>query len=112
MDITKPQTVVRDEDGLYHLGTVDGPLVFVNLSNEGFDFMQGFFGGYGAHVMRGEYDDNGVIKHYDFLEAMREYAEVIYNADNDNCLYPLTEGLRRQSGLVQAWADSLRGYSW
>ncbi len=106
VDITKPQTVVRDEDGLYHLGTVDGPLVFVNLSNEGFDFMQGFFGGYGANVMRGEYDDNGVIKHYDFLAAMREYAEVIYNADTDNCLYPLTDDLAiflKAYGGNQGW---------
>jgi hypothetical protein len=106
VDITKPQTVVRDEDGLYHLGTVDGPLLFVNLSNEGIDFMQGFFGGYGAHAMRGAYNDDGIIKHYDFKEAMREYAEVIYNADTDNCLYPLTDDLAiflKAYGGNQGW---------
>lgn len=108
VDITKPQTVVKDSDGFYHLNTVDGPIVFVNLSNEGFDFIQGFFGGYGAHTMRGKHTVDGVDYYYDFLEAMREYATIIYNADNDNCLYPMTEDLAiflKAYGGYQGWFD-------
>ena len=106
VDITTAQTVVKDDNGIYHLGSVDGPVVFVNLSNEGFDFIQGFFGGYGAMTMRGMYDNNGTKEYYDFLNAMREYAELIYNADNDNCLYPLTEDLMiflKAYGAYQGW---------
>lgn len=108
VDITKPQTVVKDSDGFYHLNSVDGPIVFVNLSNEGFDFIQGFFGGYGAHTMRGKHTVDGVDYYYDFLEAMREYATIIYNADNDNCLYPMTEDLAiflKAYGGYQGWFD-------
>lgn len=107
VDITKPQTVVKDENGFYHLGTVNGPLLYANLMSENFDITQAFFGGYGALTMRGQYTNSeGAVINYDFLNAMRNYASVIYNSDYENGLYPLTEDLMiflKAFGAYQGW---------
>lgn len=110
VDITKSQNVVKGSDGFYHLGTANGPVIYVNLTNEVFDILQAFFGGYGAMTMRGKYtDDNGVDYYYDFLNAMRIYATVLYDSDYDNGLYPLTEDLKifmLAFGGYQGWYNA------
>lgn len=107
VDITKPQTVVKDENGIYHLGSVNGPVLYVNLISEYFDITNAFFGGYGALTMRGQYtDEDGTVYNYDFLTAMRAYANIVYNSDYENGLYPLTEDLLiflKGYGSYQGW---------
>lgn len=101
VDITKPQTVVKDENGFYHLGSVDGPMIYVDLVTE-MNLLDAFFGGYGALTMRGEY--NGTK--YNFLDAMRDYASVVYNSELGNGLYPLTDDLMafvNGYGAYQGW---------
>lgn len=110
IDITKAQTVVKGADGFYHLGSANGPIVYVNLTNEAFDLLQAFYGGYGALTMRGMYTDkDGVDTYYDFLKAMQVYAHVLYNSDYDNGLYPMTEDLMiflKAFGSYQGWYSS------
>jgi hypothetical protein len=112
VDITKPQTVVKDADGFYHLGSIDGPIVYVNLISEDFDLTQAFYGGYGALTMRGKYvDPDGNVYLYDFLKSMQLYANIIYNSDYDNGFYPLTEDLMiflKAFGGYQGWYDSVQ----
>jgi hypothetical protein len=107
IDITKVQSVVKGSDGFYHLGSANGPVIYANLSNDAFDILQAFFSGYGALVMRGKYiDPNGNEYFYDFLNAMRSYATVLYNSDYDNVMYPLTEDLMiflKAFGSYQGW---------
>lgn len=110
IDITKAQTVVKGSDGFYHLGSANGPIVYVNLSNDTFDLLAAFYGGYGALTMRGKYTDkDGVDYFYDFLKGMQIYANVLYNSDYDNCLYPMTEDLMiflKAFGSYQGWYSS------
>ena len=107
IDITKTQTVVLGNDGFYHLGSANGPVVYANLSNDAFDILQAFFGGYGALAMRGKYTDrSGNEFYYDFLNAMRTYATILYNSDYDNVMYPVTEDLMiflKAFGGYQGW---------
>lgn len=110
VDITKPQTVVKGSDGFYHLGSANGPVVYVNLVSESFDLTQAFFGGYGALTMRGKYvDEEGNETYYDFLNAMRNYANVLWNSDYDNGYYPMSEDLMiflKAFGGYQGWYDA------
>ena len=102
IDITKPQTVVKDENGFYHLGSVEGPMIYVDLMSESFDLTGAYYSDYGALVMRGEYDGTK----YDFLGAMRDYASTVYMSAYDNGLYPLTDDLvafLKGFGSYQGW---------
>lgn len=107
IDITKPQTAVKGADGFYHLGSANGPVLYVNLTNDAFDLLQAFYSGYGALTMRGKYTDkDGKDTYYDFLKAMRIYANVLYNSDYDNGLYPMSEDLMiflKAFGGYQGW---------
>ena len=107
IDITKPQTAVKGADGFYHLGSANGPVLYVNLTNDAFDLLQAFYSGYGALTMRGMYTDkDGKDTYYDFLKAMRIYANVLYNSDYDNGLYPMSEDLMiflKAFGGYQGW---------
>lgn len=109
VDITKKFNVVKDSNGFYHLGSVNGPLLYVNLITESFDLTNAYYSGYGALAMRGKYTDAaGVTHYYDFLEAMRAYAAVLYNSDYENGLYPLTEDLMlyiKAYGAYQGWYE-------
>lgn len=107
VDITKPQTVVKGSDGFYHLGSANGPIIYVNLISEQFDLTQAFYGGYGALTMRGKYvDEDGNETYYEFLKAMQHYANVLYNSDYENGLYPMSEDLMiflKAFGGYQGW---------
>lgn len=107
VDITKPQTAVKGTDGFYHLGSANGPVLYVNLTNDAFDLLQAFYSGYGALTMRGKYTDkDGKDTYYDFLKAMQIYANVLYNSDYDNGLYPMSEDLMiflKAFGGYQGW---------
>ena len=112
VDITKSMNVVKGSDGFYHLGSANGPVLYANLSNDAFDLLQAFYSGYGALTMRGKYTDhNGKDYFYDFLKAMQVYANVLYNSDYDNCLYPVSEDLMiflKSFGGYQGWYDPIQ----
>ena len=82
VDITRTQTVVADSSGIYHLGTVDGPILYVNLRASRFTDLYKLF--YpddvegeewpAIDVMRGRYSET---KGYDFVDAMYEYANAL-----------------------------------
>ena len=88
VDITKPQTVVADAAGIYHLGSVDGPILYVNMCAATYADLYACYhptGGTGALYMHGRYeDDEGNVCGYEFLEAMRPYAEAL---DSDGYYY-------------------------
>ncbi len=103
VDITAEHTVYMINDGEYRLDSVDGPVLYVNLSNNVFTFSE-LFGEYGALTLRGEY--NGV--NYDFKDAMSAYNDVM----NGTYWYPLTTDLvafLQGYGAGAAWYD--QGYS-
>lgn len=97
IDITKPQTVVADSSGIYHYGTVTGPIVYVDLRASRWTDLYKLFYPDDVEgeewppidVMRGRYDEkNGKIYSYDFVEAMIDYADAL-----DDGYYYLTVDL-------------------
>lgn len=93
VDILKPQTVVADADGICHLGTVNGPILYVNMCAATYADLYACYhptGGSGALYMHGSYiDEEGKKRGYEFLEAMRPYAEAL----DSNGYYYLTVDL-------------------
>lgn len=88
VDITKPQTVVADAQGIYHLGAEDGPVLYVNMCAAVYADLYACYhptSGTGALYMHGSYvDEEGKKRGYEFLEAMRPYAEAL---DGDGYYY-------------------------
>ncbi len=82
VDITTTQTVVLGDDGIYRYGSADGPMMYVDLTGVPFaDLYECYYpssGGDVADRMRGTYlDENGVTCGYEFLNAMRLYADAL-----------------------------------
>lgn len=110
IDITKPQTVVADSRGIYHYGTVTGPIVYVDLRASRWTDLYKLFYPDDVEgeewppidVMRGRYDEkNGKIYCYDFVEAMADYADAL-----DGNYYYLTVDLALYMqcyGTDQGW---------
>ena len=110
IDITKPQTVVADSKGIYHYGTVSGPIVYVDLqASQWTDLYKLFYPDDvegeewpPIDVMRGRYDEkDGKIYCYDFVEAMVDYADAL-----DDGYYYLTVDLAKYMqcyGTDQGW---------
>lgn len=88
VDITKPQTIVADADGICRLGAVDGPVLYVNMCAATYADLYACYhptSGTGALYMHGTYvDEDGKKRGYEFLEAMRPYAEAL---DGDGYYY-------------------------
>ena len=111
VDITKPQTLVADNNGIYHIGSVSGPIVYVNMRASRFTDLYKLF--YPDDVegeewpsissMRGRYDETATrIYCYEFVDAMYEYA----NALDENGYYYLTVDLAKYMqcyGTDQGW---------
>ena len=95
IDITKPQTVVADADGIYHYGHVDGPVVYVDLCvSWNTDLYKLFYPDDvegeewpPIDVMRGRYSET---RGYDFVYAMADYADAL-----DEGFYYLTVDLAK-----------------
>ena len=110
VDITKKQTVVADEDGIYHLGNVNGPILYVDCRASEWTDLYKFFYPDDVEgeewppidVMRGRYDEkNGKIYSYDFVTAMADYADAL-----DDGYYYLTVDLAKCMqcyGTDQGW---------
>ncbi len=103
VDINEPHDAVLGADGFYHLDNAAGPVLYVDLISQGFNILSCYGldgeGGQIATRLRGEY--NG--EHYEFITAMREYANVLVGSNGN---YPLTEDLLafvKGYGEGQAW---------
>ncbi|MBQ7088974.1 MAG: dockerin type I repeat-containing protein [Clostridia bacterium] len=106
VDITRPQTVVADADGVYHLGSVSGPVLYVDLRASVWTDLYKLFYPDPVEgeewppidVMRGRYSET---RGYDFLEAMADYADAL-----DGNYYYLTVDLAKYMqcyGTDQGW---------
>ena len=106
IDITKPQTVVADADGIYHYGNVNGPVIYVNLRASRFTDLYKLFYPDDVEgeewppidVMRGRYEET---KGYDFVTAMADYADAL-----DGDYYYLTVDIAKYLqcyGADQGW---------
>ena len=106
VDITRTQTVVADASGIYHLGTVDGPILYVNLRASRFTDLYKLFYPDDVEgeewppidVMRGRYSET---QGYDFVDAMYDYANAL-----DGDYYYLTVDIAKYLqcyGADQGW---------
>lgn len=104
-------TLVKDGAGYYHLNTVTGPLVYVNLGQTApyiqFSDMLGVTSSYGTNFGKTFYDDNGTaVRKENYTELMMKYCQCM---DEDTGLYPLNDDLIymiRQGGGYKGWWDS------
>ncbi len=91
VDITVPHTAVIDADGFYHMDSVNGPILYLNMAYNSVEF--NLFtacqnaGAGGAQTLKG-YDST--YHCYDFKAAMKEYVDVFPRSSG---YYPLTEDL-------------------
>ena len=106
VDITKTQTVVADDRGIYHLGNANGPVLYVNLRASRFTDLYKLFYPDDVEgeewppidVMRGRYSET---KGYDFVSAMVDYADAL-----DEGYYYLTVDIAKYLqcyGTDQGW---------
>lgn len=106
VDIMQPQTLVADADGIYHLGNADGPILYVNMCAATYADLYACYyptSGTGALSLHGRYENaDGKLCGYEFLDAMRPYAEAL---DGDGYYY-LTVDLAaylQTYGVDQGW---------
>ena len=103
IDITVEQNVVLGDDGYYHLGTADGPIVYVNLNNEQFTLALLYDAG-APITMRGTYvDENGEEHPYDFMNMI---SSLYYSYSLENDYHPLNTDLMiflKAYGTAQGW---------
>ncbi len=110
-DVTKPTDeytlVFNETDGYYHLGTADGPLVFMRLGSDSdyLDSIQKVLESSG--ISKYFYDENGEFeKKESYSECLLSYIE---NMDEESGVYPLTKDLEyiiKQRGEYVGWWDS------
>lgn len=84
----------RDEDGFYHFGSDDGPILYVDLDDSMMNLVDAV--GYGKLAYIG-YDGDNIVTKIDFTNAFMEYSA---KADKNTKLYPLTEDLIQIYKLV------------
>lgn len=107
VDITTAQTVVLGSDGIYRYGSANGPILYIDMTGVTFaDLYECYYpssGGDVADRMRGTYlDKDGNTCGYDFLNAMRMYADAL---DSEGFYY-LTEDIANyinMFGKDQGW---------
>ena len=107
VDITAAQTVVLGADGYYHLGTADGPILYVNLNSASFTLATLLDAG-APITMRGEKytGEDGKLYCYDYMNmiAFGDY----YNYSHECDYYPLNADLMaffQDYGAAQGWYD-------
>ena len=106
VDITVAQTVVLGADGYYHYGTANGPILYVDMTAVTYaDLYECYYpsAGDSADRLRGTYvDADGKTCGYDFITAMKAYADAL----DSNGYYYLTEDLAnylQMYGKDQGW---------
>lgn len=108
-------TIVKGEDGNYHLNTADGPVLYVDLGKDSpVESLQtiiqgsGSFGG--APIRKYFYDENGeFVKKEDYTNIFVTYFE---NMDQDMGVYPLNDDLiyMIQQGCGGWWDETSPDY--
>lgn len=103
IDINKEHNVVLGNDGYYHLGAADGPIVYVNLNNDQFNLSVLYNAG-APITMRGSYiDENGEQYYYDFMDMITDN---YYQYSKGNDYHPLNKDLMiflKAYGKNQGW---------
>lgn len=106
LDLSVEQTLVKGEDGYYHLGTADGPVVMVDLKTGNYEISISALVANSAMV-KYEYDSDGdPIKRIDYTDCMTQYVE---NVDEKLGVYALTDDLMtilQNHGENAGWYDS------
>lgn len=119
VDINEPDAskyeIVKGGDGNYHLGTADGPILYVNLGKDSpVESLQviiqgsGSFGG--APIRKYFYDENKeFVKKEDYTNILTTYFE---NMDQDVGVYPLNDDLiyMIQQGCGGWWDETSPDY--
>ncbi len=96
MDADKRQILLNEADGLYHYGTADGPVVYLNLGMDApYVSLQRVIKGEGAMggapIRKYFFDENGeFVKKEDYTDILCQYFD---NMDEDLGIYPLTTDL-------------------
>lgn len=111
VDITVAQTVVLGDDGIYRYGSANGPIMYVDMTGVPFaDLYECYYpatsGAQVADRLRGTYvDADGKTCGYDFITAMKPYADAL---DTEGYYY-LTEDLAnylQMYGKDQGWYNA------
>jgi len=100
------KVVLNDDDGYYHLGEKNGPLVLVRLAedNEYIACFKTMLDRSGVNKYFFDKDDN-FIKKESYSECLLEYIEYV---DENEGVYPLTDDLKyiiQQRGEYVGWWD-------
>ena len=102
--------VLNDKDGLYHIGSKDGPILYVNLVSGRFISLYNMVNGQGnigAQPFRAAfYNAKGEYIKEDYTELMQQYTKC---ADPNTGVYPVNEELMYilQKGIAHnGWTDS------
>lgn len=105
--------VFNDEDGLYHIGTKDGPVLYVNLVSGRFISLYNMVNGQGnigAQPFRAAfYNAKGEYIKEDYTELMQQYTKC---ADSATGVYPVNEELMyilKRGITYYGWTDSSNG---
>ncbi len=114
-DLKKPAgsyELVKDGDGIYHLGAVDGPVVYAKLGCSAVYLDSIQFVIDNAGMYRYFYDENGeFVRKEGYTQSVREYLDVM---DQASGLYPLTEDLvyifKNHGEFVGWWDPNSPGY--
>ena len=93
-------SAVLGDDGLYHLNSKNGPVLYVDLDDPLMNLQDALSYGQIKSVV---YDGDKVVKVIDYNNAFTKYLNA---ADTDTLLYPLTEDLMtiyKNVGAYQNW---------
>lgn len=105
LDLAVEQTLVKGADGFYHLGSADGPLVYMDLTHARFNISVSAVVN-NSPMLKYEYDANGKpVKRIDYTPCMLSYVE---NADANLGVYALTDDLMtilQNHGEHAGWYD-------
>ena len=113
IDITQKQTIVLGNDGYYHLGSFDGPVILVNLNSDGFTLATLYDAG-APITMRGEKytGQDGKTYCYDYMSFI---TGGYYNYSRINDYHPLNADLMaffQDYGAAQGWyMQGLSGFA-
>ena len=106
VDISVAQTVVLGADGIYRYGSANGPVLYVDMTGTTYaDLYECYYPSAAepADRLRGTYlDADGKTCGYDFITAMKAYADAL----DSNGYYYLTEDLAnylQMYGKDQGW---------
>ena len=106
IDLKKEHIVVLGNDGYYHLGTADGPIVYANLNNDQFT-LEILYDAGAPITMRGIYtDENGAVHYYDFMSMITDN---YYQYSKENDYHPLNKDLMiflKAYGKSQGWYNA------